>query len=98
MAKKGKDLQVTKDIFVSPLFDLTPLTNFADDNFCIESGASLEVLIANLEMRLEMITKWLREYGLVVNESKPSCVYFISMTNPSLRSESAIMLLNRKSL
>ena len=44
-------------LFVSPLFDLTQLTNFADDNFIIEWNKDLVVLIADLERRLEMITK-----------------------------------------
>ena len=43
-------------LFVSPLFDLTEIVNFADDNFCVESHRDLAVLITNLEMRLEMIT------------------------------------------
>ena len=32
--------------------------------------SDLSLLITNLEKRLEMITKWLRDSGLVVNESK----------------------------
>ena len=50
-------------IFVSPLFDLTQLTNFADDNYCIEWCTDLGLLIVNLERKLEMITKWLRGSG-----------------------------------
>ena len=50
-------------LFVSPLFDLTQITNFADDNFYVEWNADLGALIVNLEKTLEMITKWLRESG-----------------------------------
>ena len=56
-------------LFVSPLFDLTQLTNFADDNFYLEWNSDLSLLIINLEQKLEMITKWLRDSGLLVNES-----------------------------
>ena len=63
-------------LFVSPLFDLTEIVNFADDNFCVESHRDLAVLITNLEMRLEMITKWLKESGLVVNETKTEVCLF----------------------
>jgi hypothetical protein len=60
---------VLQALFVSPLFDIVPLTNFADDNFCIEWDRDLCVLTDKLEKKLEMITKWLRGSGLVVNES-----------------------------
>ena len=63
-------------LFVSPLFELTQLTNFADDNYCIEWNANLAVLILDLERRLEMITKWLKDSGLVVNESKTEICMF----------------------
>ena len=36
-------------LFVSPLFDLTDLVNFADDNFCVEWSRDLLVLVNNLE-------------------------------------------------
>ena len=48
-------------LFMSPLFDLDDLINFADDNFCVEWNKNLPLLIINLEKRLEMITKWLKE-------------------------------------
>ena len=57
-------------IFVSPLFDLTPLTNFADDNFVIEFNSQINALIENMEKNLEMIVKWLKDSGLKVNESE----------------------------
>ena len=57
-------------LFVSPLFDLTNMTAFADDKQIMESNRSLQVLIRDMEQRLEMITKWLKESGLIVNEEK----------------------------
>ena len=44
-------------IFVSPLFDIQSLINFADDNFCVIWNRDLARLIVDLEQRLEMIVK-----------------------------------------
>ena len=63
-------------IFVSPLFDLTQLTNFADDNYIIDFNSHVNVLIINMQQRLEMITKWLKDSGLIVNESKTEICMF----------------------
>jgi hypothetical protein len=76
-------------LFVSPLFDLDDLVNFADDNFCVEWNKNLPLLIYNLEKCLEMITKWLKESGLVVNESKTEVCLFHKNDQP---------LINRVSL
>ena len=63
-------------LFVSPLFDLTQLTNFADDNFYLEWNTNIARLLIDMEKNLEMITKWLRDSGLVVNQSKTEiCVF-----------------------
>ena len=43
-------------MFVSPLFDLTPLFAFADEKQVIDSEINLEALIPNIESKLEMIT------------------------------------------
>ena len=67
-------------VFVSPLFDLSPFFAFADDKQVIESDSNLVALITNMEIRLEMITKWLRDSGLVVNEEKPE-KYFLNDTH-----------------
>ena len=48
-------------LFVSPLFDLTQLTNFADDNFYLEWNTNLARILVDMEKNLEMITKWLRD-------------------------------------
>ena len=71
-------------LFVSPLFDLDDLINFADDNFCVEWNVCLGALIVNLERRLEMITKWLRGSGLVVNESKTEVCLFHRNDKPTV--------------
>ena len=63
-------------IFVSPLFDLANLTNFADDNFILEFNSKINELIPNMERKLEMITKWLKDSGLKVNENKTEICLF----------------------
>ena len=63
-------------LFVSPLFELTTLTAFADDKQIMDSNRNLELLIMNMERKLEMITKWLRDSGLVVNEEKTEICLF----------------------
>ena len=72
-------------LFVSPLFDLTGLVNFADDNFCVEWSSDLSVLVNNVEKKLEMITKWLRGSGLVVNEKKTEICLFHNNDQPVIR-------------
>jgi hypothetical protein len=56
--------------FVSPLFDLVEITIFADENFAILINPRVNELIVKIEMKLEMIVKWLKESGLKVNENK----------------------------
>ena len=45
---------------------------------------NLGPLIVNLERRLEMITKWLRGFGLVVNESKAEICLFHRNDTPTV--------------
>jgi hypothetical protein len=70
-------------IFVSLLFDLTQITNFADDNFVIGWNEQLSVLIENLELDLEMIVKELKDSGLKVNEGKTEMCLFHRNDQPS---------------
>ena len=78
--KKSKVRRVAQGalyaLFVSPLFDLTQLTNFADDNYIIDWNPDLGLLIINFEKKLEMIVKWLRGSGLIVNETKTEVCFF----------------------
>ena len=50
------------EVFVSPLFDITPFFAYADDNQIIEIDENLEKLIENMR-KAEMITKCLRNSG-----------------------------------
>ena len=63
-------------IYVSPLFDITKLTNFADDNFVLRWNKHTEQLIFEMERELKVIMKWLKESGLKVNESKTEVCLF----------------------
>ena len=66
-------------IFVSPLFDLKKLSNYADDSYIVKKNANLEALIIDMKKTLESITKWLKDSGLKVNEKRLKCVYSIKV-------------------
>ena len=63
-------------IFVSPLFDLEKLSNYADDNYIVRWNSNIEVLVNDMIKSLEAITKWLRDSGLKVNETKTELCMF----------------------
>ena len=63
-------------IFVSPLFDLHKISNYADDNFIIRWSRSINDLIIDMQTSLEAIIKWLRQSGLKVNEAKTEMCLF----------------------
>ena len=63
-------------IFVSPLFDLIRMTNYADDNYVIRCNKCIAALINDMQKSLEAITKWLKKSGLKVNESKTEMCLF----------------------
>ena len=70
-------------IFVAPLFDLTDLYNFADDNFSLSSNKSKTQVKKDLESKLELILKWLTDSGLKVNENKTElCLFHRKDTHP----------------
>ena len=63
-------------IFVSPLFDIEKMSNYADDNFIVRWESDLTKLIKDMEKSLEAITKWLKKSGLKVNETKTEVCLF----------------------
>ena len=71
-------------IYVSPLFDLHNLTNFADDNFIIRWSSNMTELVVDFERSLEAITKWLRGSGLAVNDSKTELCLFHRLDQPRI--------------
>ena len=63
-------------IFISPLFDIEDLSAFADDNFTISAHIDLQIAKTNLEISLTNISKWMKDSGLKINESKTElCVF-----------------------
>ena len=73
-------------IFVSPLFDLTDLSNFADDNFAITWNKSKQMATTLMQNKLEIMSTWLKGSGLKVNESKTEKCLFYKKDTPQLRS------------
>jgi hypothetical protein len=71
-------------IYVTPLFDLHNLTNFADDNFIIRWNNGIPGLEVDLQASLKAITKWLRGSGLTVNESKTELCLFHQLDQPRI--------------
>ena len=70
-------------LFVSPLFDLTKMTLFADDNYVICRNKHLSELLKEMKDTLEKIIKWLGESGLKVNDSKTEmCLFYRKDTRP----------------
>ena len=89
-------------IFVSPIFDLEKMSNYADDNYVIRWNKNITALIVDMKKSLEAITKWLKDSGLKVNESKTEICLFhrndrrsieISVNNVSLVSTPQIKVL-----
>ena len=83
-------------LFVSPLLDLEKITLFADDNYVLTWNKNMDVLLTEMRLKLEKITKWLRDSGLKVNESKTEmCLFhrkdyppaFITLNNQVLASK-----------
>ena len=89
-------------IYVSPLFDLTDLSNFADDNFALTWDVNKSVTINQMQNKLETMSLWLTESGLKVNESKTElCLFYkkdtppveITLNNISVRSNDTMNVL-----
>ena len=64
-------------IYVSPLFDLT-------DNFILTFSKSKDESIQLMKTKLSLITKWLTDSGLKVNESKTEICLFYRKDTPQI--------------
>jgi hypothetical protein len=69
-------------IFVSPLLALTDLTLFADDNYALVWNKSKTDIVLAMQTKLELITSWLRDSGLKVNENKTEVCLFHRKDQP----------------
>ena len=63
-------------IFVALMYELEDMSSFADDNYTIRWHSDLQTMIQNLETLLTRTTKWLKDSGLVVNETKTEVCLF----------------------
>ena len=63
-------------VYVSPLFDITDLSSFVDDNFVIKWNSNLTELKEDMSNALDQIIKWLKGSGLKVNQTKTEICIF----------------------
>ena len=75
---------------------------FADDKFPLASHSDLNTLIIEFEEKLRQISKWLKDSGMKINESKTELCLFhwndhapitITLNGISLKSKSSINVL-----
>ena len=71
-------------IFVAPLFDLTELFTFADDNFSLAISNDKHQATLMITEKLTLITKWLKDSGLSVNERKTEACAFYHKHTPNV--------------
>ena len=63
-------------LFIRPLYKITKVTTFADDNYIIKCNKEKKIALEELGRELEKIIKWLKGLGLKVNESKTEMCIF----------------------
>ena len=84
-------------IYVSPLFDLTDISNFADDNFALTWSKNKQNAIKLMETKLSIVTKWLTGSGLKVNEQKTELCHFYRKDTPPIEINVNNIILKSKS-
>ena len=60
------------------------MTLFADDNYVIHWNKILALLIVDMQRTIELITKWLRQSGLKVNDGKTEVCLFHRKDHPTI--------------
>ena len=63
-------------LFIRPLYKITIVTTFADDNYVIKFNKEKKVALEELGKELEKIIKWLKGSGLKVNGKKTELCIF----------------------
>ena len=71
-------------VFVSPLFDMTDFTAYADDSQVIDSGIDLIPLMQRMEQKIKIMIHWMTKSGLKVNESKTEICLFHKNDHPKI--------------
>ena len=70
-------------IFWSPLFYLTKMTLFADDNYVLHRNKQKQALLLEMKITLETIIKWLKQSGLKVYDAKTEfCLFYPKDSSP----------------
>jgi hypothetical protein len=72
-------------LFVSPLLDLAKITLFADDNYILVWNKHRGQLVTEMEQKLMIITNWLKNSGLKVNDSKTELCLFHRKDQPPIQ-------------
>ena len=86
-------------IFVSPLFDITPVLSFADDSYNVRTGVDKKSVIEDMEKSLEAIVKWLKKSGLKVNQEKTDmCLFYKHDTAAVMVNVGGIMIESKKEI
>ncbi len=62
-------------LFIRPLYKITKVTTFADDNYVIKFNKEKKMALEELGRELEKIIRWLKGSGLKVNEKKDRVVH-----------------------
>jgi hypothetical protein len=63
-------------LFISPVYELTKLTTYADDNYLLEHDMNIHATIGKVKMKAELTINWLRDSGMKVNAEKTEiCVF-----------------------
>ena len=75
---KGSILgRILYTIYVSPVFNITDMYNFAEDNFVLQVNVNKQTLCSNMEIELAKLVKWLRGSELKENEIKTKlCLFY----------------------
>ena len=63
-------------LFIRPLYKITKVTTFADDNYVVKFNKEKKMALEELKKELEKIIKWLKGSGLKVNEKKTELCIF----------------------
>ena len=64
-------------LFISPIYDLTKVTTYADDNYLQEFDKNIQATIGKVKKKAEITINWLRSSGMKVNAEKTElCIFF----------------------
>ena len=63
-------------LFLSPIYDKVNCITYADDNYSIGTGSTIDVTIGKVKKKAEILINWLKKSGMKVNEDKTEfCIF-----------------------